>query len=442
MSEDEFIKMSPSLHAQEIFNAALLAVQPATILPAYIQLEHNSLVVNKTTYLLKNDAKIFAIAIGKASISMMDVVHKILGERIERSLVITKEAYSTGIKNYAVIEADHPVPGEKSVAAADALLKFLSDTKSNDIILFLISGGASSLVTDVPGKLSLNDIQATQKLLLLSGANINEFNTVRKHLSNIKGGKLIRYCNAATIFSLIISDVAGNDVSVIGSGLTATDSSVEDAIQVIKKYDLVKKIPSPVVNYLRLEAEKETHKANEALFNVRNIIVADNKMALQNAAIKASALGYRIAYINEDMFGNTEAEAIILVNKIKNYKGEKPACFIAGGETTIEVKGNGKGGRNQHFALTMLSELLKQYDEENSFPVILVAGTDGTDGPTDAAGAIVSSSLIDQVKKENIPVEEYLRNNDSYNFFNRTNGLFNTGPTQTNVMDIVIALIE
>jgi len=436
--------MLPGLHAKEIFNAALQAVQPAIVLPAYIQHENNTLIIDKKKYLLKSDTKIFAVGIGKASIAMMDSVHKILGNAILRSLVITKGAYTTNTKNCTVIEADHPVPGEKSLAAADTLLKFLSDTKSNDIILFLISGGASSLVTDVPDNLSFDDIQITQKLLLLSGADINEFNTVRKHLSNLKGGKLIRYCNGAAIFSFIISDVAGNDISVIGSGLTAPDNSkVEEAIHVIEKYALEKKIPSAVVGYLKHKAEKETSITDNISFeNVKNIIVADNKMALKQAKIKASELEYHIANINDSMFGNTEAEAIAMVKEIKNYKGKTPACFIAGGETTIEVKGNGKGGRNQHFALTALHELLKQHDEENSFPEILAAGTDGTDGPTEAAGAMVDYSVIDQVKKENIPVEEYLRNNDSYNFFKQTNGLFITGSTQTNVMDIVIVLIK
>jgi len=436
--------MSTVSHAKEIFSAALQAVQPATVLPAYIQFEGHWLIINKKKYLLKSGTRVFAIAIGKASIAMMDVVHKILGDTIERSLVITKSTYTTDVKNCTVIEGDHPVPGEKSVATADSLLKFLGNVKSSDTILFLISGGASSLVTDVPDALTFDDIQYTQKLLLLSGADISEFNTVRKQLSNLKGGKLIRYCNGATIFSFIISDVAGNDISVIGSGLTAPDnSSIRDAIKVMEKYSLLNKIPLTVVDFLKHKAERQPSVTYKTLFkNVKNIIVADNKMALQNAVKKALELGYSIANVNESMFGNTEAEAIKLVNEIKDYNGEQPACFIAGGETTIEVKGNGRGGRNQHFALTMLVELLKKYDKRNSFPIILAAGTDGTDGPTNAAGAIVDSSLADLIKKENIPVEKYLHDNDSFNFFDRTNRLFITGPTQTNVMDIVIVLIE
>ncbi|MEP6597259.1 MAG: DUF4147 domain-containing protein [Ginsengibacter sp.] len=437
-------RMSLRLHAREIFNAAIEAVLPSAVLPVYIERENDLLILDGKKYQLKNKTKIFVIAIGKAAAPMMAVVHNILGKAIHQSLVITKEAHEISIENCIVMEADHPVPGEKSVSAAGVLLKFVRNTHSNDIILFLISGGASSLVTDVPGTLTLNDIKHTQNLLLLSGADINKINTVRKHLSNLKGGQLIRYCNDATIFSFIISDVVGNNVSIIGSGLTAPDnSSVEDAMNIIWEFNLLQKIPPAVINYLKSKTESKTLKASDGLFkNVKNIIVADSKMALQKARIKAASLGYHMAYMNDAMFGNTEAESINLVKKIKNYTGKKPACFIAGGETTIEVKGNGKGGRNQHFALTMLHELCKQYDEENSFPVILAAGTDGTDGPTDAAGAIIDASLIRQIKKENLPVEEYLRNNDSYNFFRRTNSLLITGPAQTNVMDIVIALIQ
>jgi glycerate 2-kinase len=435
--------MSLDLHVKQIYDAALQAVQPATVLPQYIQGKNDSLIIDGKKYSLESNTKIFAVAIGKASIAMMNVVHEILNNNIAGSLVITKKAETTGIQNCTIIEADHPVPGGRSVAAAKALVKFLSDTQSDDIIIFLISGGASSLVTDVPDPLSLDDIKVTQKTLLLCGADINEINTVRKHLSGLKGGQLIRYCNNASVFSFIISDVAGNNVSVIGSGLTAADnSSASDAIHVIEKYKLLNKVPLTVIQFLKNKAEKEID-TDKALFkNVKNIIIADNKMALEQAAAKASSLGYHIADINEAMFGDTEAEAIDLVKQIRNYTGEKPACFIAGGETTIEVKGNGKGGRNQHFALTMLHELMKQNENENSFPVILAAGTDGTDGPTDAAGAFINSSLVKKIKRENISVEEYLSNNDSYNFFKRTESLFITGQTQTNVMDIVVVLVE
>jgi glycerate-2-kinase len=435
--------MFPETDVKEIYNAAIKAVQPATVLPAYIQQQNHSLVVGGKKYLLKADTKIFVIAIGKAASPMMLVMHQLLGSTVEQSLVITKEGHATEIKNCLTIEADHPIPGKKSVAAAETVLKFLSNTRSNDIILFLISGGASSLVNDVPATLSLSDIYITHKALLLCGADINEINTVRKHLSNLKGGKLIRYCNGALIFSFIISDVSGNDVSIIGSGLTAHDNSTAaNAMHVIGKYNLMQKIPAAVVNYLK-RAGKDVSKTNDIwLKKVKNIIVADNKLALQKAVMKASDLGYHVTYLNDSMFGNTEEEAINLVEQIKEYGGEKPACFIAGGETTIEVKGNGKGGRNQHFALIMLNELLKQHDAKNPFPVILTAGTDGTDGPTDAAGALIDAGLIDYLKKKNTAIEEFLQNNDSYSFFKDANKLFITGPTQTNVMDIVIALIQ
>jgi hydroxypyruvate reductase len=435
--------MSLRSDAIEIFNLAINSVLPATVLPSYIQLRNNLLILSEHKFEPRENTRIFAIAIGKAAAGMMQTVQHLLKDKIHQSLLITKEAHAINIENCLVIEADHPVPGKKSVEAADALLRFLNNTSSDDIILFLISGGASSLVTDVPGGLRFEDIQLTQKLLLLCGANIYEINTVRKHLSNVKGGQLIRYCNGATVFSFIISDVAGNDISVIGSGLTVPDKSkTADALKVLEKYDLLNKVPLTVIKYLKDKTKNESLFGDRLFEKVKNVVIADNNMALQMAAQKASALGYVVTSINNAMFGNTEIEAIKFSNEIKNYKGSRPACFIAGGETTINVKGNGKGGRNQHFALTMLHELLKNSYEENLFPVILASGTDGTDGPTDAAGAIIDYKIARQAGNENLLVEEYLSNNDSYNFFKRVNGLLISAPTQTNVMDIVIALVQ
>ena len=304
---------------------------------------------------------------------------------------------------------------------------------NDDLLIFLLSGGASALMTDVPYDCTLDEVNTIFKQLLHSGATINELNCVRKHLSELKGGQLVKKCSGATIVTLIISDVMGNDLQSIGSGPTVGDETTfKDALNVLEKYDLLKTAPYAIATHLRKGAEgniSENPRPGDNVFkNTRNLIIADNKKSQEAALRKANALGYETHVVTESLSGLAEEAAAEWVKKAK-ASNRKNLCLLAGGETTVKVKGKGKGGRSQQFALAAAVAL-----KNSSDITLLAAGTDGSDGPTDAAGAIIDG------KTYRAEAETYLRNNDAYTFFENYGGLVKTGATHTNVMDIVVTL--
>ncbi len=283
-------------------------------------------------------------------------------------------------------------------------------------------------------------------MLIKSGATIQEINTVRKHLSSIKGGQLVRYCNGAKLFSLIISDVPGDDVSAIASGPTVGDATTfSDAYAILLKYHLFHLLPGSI--QLRIHNGlkgiiDDTPKSNDPLFhNTTNIIIGSNAIAIQAAAIKAKDLGYTVNMNNLLITGDAQAEAKRLANSAIQYKGTKPACILQGGETTVKVTGSGKGGRNQHFVLAALEEWTKAQDNNNNNILILSGGTDGTDGQTDATGAIGDNETIQLARGKGLSIQDYLQDCNAYAFFQQTGGLIITGPTQTNVMDVMFAIV-
>jgi len=433
-------------HAIDIFNAGVEAVKPARLIPQYLQLTGNTITVGQQTFEVDGVNGIYVLSVGKAAAAMALEAEKVLGDRITGGLVVTKYHHALPLQYCTIIEAGHPLPDENSVAAADKAIAFLKQLHANDLLICCISGGASALLGDVAASISLDDLQQLSSLLLQCGADIHEINTVRKHISTLKGGRLTQQVNGAQVVSLIISDVPGDELSVIGSGLTVPDNSTfMDAFKVLRKYDLIDDCPLPITRYI-IEGIRgqvtETPKPGDTVFNrASNNIIGSNQVALQAALMHAQRSGYHTTITNNRLDGDAETQAALFVQQLVNYSSAKPACLLMGGETTVTVKGNGKGGRNQQFVLACMCELAKHGIQPADVPVILSGGTDGTDGPTDATGAYISNELILSIQGNGLQPAEYLENNDAYNFFRQLNALLITGPTQTNVMDIVVALL-
>lgn len=432
--------------AISIFQAAIAAVHPSKLVSEYLQISNDILTIGQQSFPLTADQKIFVIGAGKASAAMALETEKILGDYIYKGCVTTKYQHSIKLTKIICWEAAHPIPDHNSFLAVEKTIQLLQEATAKDIIICLLSGGASSLWADVPDEISQSDMQIVFDLLLKCGATIHENNTVRKHLSKIKGGQLLRYAPHSKWFSLILSDVPDNDVSVIASGPTAADnSSFQDALDILKKYQLEVMMPSRIWEYLQRGAKglfQETVADKDPLLNiVTNLIIGTNDIAIKAASEKAKTMGYQVHYFNP-----LKEDAIITAQSIiefcKSYTGSLPACILTGGETTLHVTGSGVGGRNQHMALKALIEMKKRKNDETYSFTFLAAGTDGTDGPTDAAGAIADiESIAMSVQKKLDPVI-YFTNCDAYSFFKQTDGLLKTGPTQTNVMDLVLVLIE
>ncbi|HLO39289.1 MAG TPA: DUF4147 domain-containing protein, partial [Lacibacter sp.] len=355
----------------------------------------------------------------------------------------TKYEHALPLETITCIEAAHPVPDENSVEAVEETINLLKQTKANDVIICLLSGGASSLWVDTPADLSLPELQQTFQLLLRSGASIDEMNCVRRHLSQIKGGQLLRYAPEANWFTFIISDVPGDQLQDIASGPTTADATTfGDAMNVINKYKLQQQLPVSVLQYLqkRMKGElTDTIKPGDPLLKqVENMIIGSNKTAIAAAKQKAEELGYTVIVQEELLTGETAEAASYTIQKALNYGSGKPACLLFGGETTVTVTGNGKGGRNQQLALCTLQQLRNNLNNIT----LLSAGTDGTDGPTDAAGAFADHELLKAADERKLSISDAINNNDAYYFFEKVNGLLKTGATQTNVMDIVIVLLD
>lgn len=428
-------------HAKEIYAAAVAAVQPAALLPQYLQLKGNLLHVGSNSLTLA-DRNLYVIGAGKAAAAMAQTTEQLLGHFIQGGFISTKYKHALPLQTIKCMEAAHPVPDENSLKAMQQTIALLQQTKPGDTILCLLSGGASALWADTPTGIVLEELQKTFQLLLNSGAAIDEMNCVRRHLSNTKGGQLLRSAPHAHWHTLIISDVPGNDLSTIASGPTTADpTSFTDAWNIIQQYQLEKTIPSSVAQHLQKGMKghiDETVKPGDALLQqTHHYIMGSNETALQAAAHKATALGYTVFTFPAALQGEAALNAANILQHAIAYNGIKPACFIYGGETTVTVTGNGTGGRNQQLALCALQAL-----HNNPHITLLATGTDGTDGPTDAAGAFADDAVAQQATQQQVQPAHFIEHNDAYHFFQQTDGLLVTGATQTNVMDLVIVLIH
>jgi glycerate 2-kinase len=447
-SNFQIFKFSPmsANHADAIFRAAVKAVLPSSLISDHVKVQGNILSIEDQRFDLHKTGHIVVIGAGKASAQMASELERILGDHISRGFIVTKYGHGLPLKKIRSLEAAHPVPDENSVLASHELTRCLEGVGKDDLVICLISGGASALLTDLPPDAGLADLQQVSKLLLASGAAIQEINTVRKHLSLIKGGQLLRFTRPATTVSLILSDVIGDPLDAIASGPTVPDtSSFQDAWDILSRYGLENKIAASLRTWLQDGLKgliSDTPKKTDSLFeNAFNHLVGTNLIALKAASKAAAGMGYDVTIITDRMTGEAREKSVEFVKQCLAYQGPRPACLLMGGETTVTIQGNGLGGRNQEFALAALCALQDIKNTNKPLPTILSAGTDGSDGPTDATGAYVDEKILQETKALKLDPVHYLNNNDSYHFFQKTGGLVITGPTQTNVMDIVIGLI-
>lgn len=425
----------------QVYQAALKAVEPEAAVTQYLE----SMAHGFSRY-----RKVFLAGIGKAAVPMARAVENVLGSRLEAGRVIVKDGHGGPVEKTIVAEASHPEPDERGRLAALELVSFLKESLTpEDLLIFVVSGGGSALLP-LPAKgLTLEDKQVTTAALLRCGATIQEINTIRKHLSLVKGGRLLNFTNGAAVLGLVLSDVIGDGFGDIASGPTAPDpSTFEDCLRIIQRYDLGRDLPPAVVQYL-FSAFKDDRQRLETLKNgdprfekVRNVLVANNLRALEAARDKAEELGYPTLILSSSISGDTSEVAgqhIAIAREIlsSGNPAHPPCCVISGGETTVKLKGGGKGGRNMEFVLRCASLI----EDLRNVPLLIASlGTDGTDGPTDAAGALVTPDTLWHARTLGLKLSEYLAENDSYHFFQRLGDLILTGPTQTNVMDIRIML--
>lgn len=433
-------------HAQDIFAAGLKAADPFDAIKQNVRLDNDDLQVAEQRYRLANIQKLLVAGCGKAAARMARAIEDLLGDRISGGIVSVKYGHGLPLDKIRVIEAGHPIPDKAGLDGASQIMDYVRLAGAADLVIFLISGGGSALFPCPADGLTLAEKQQTTQNLLDSGATIQEVNAVRKHISKSKGGRFAKLVAPAQLVSLILSDVVGDALEAIASGPTVADSTTySDCLEIIRRYNLSDRIPHAVSQLLQRGAKgeiDETPKPGDSVFEkVQNIIVANNRLALEAAQRQAEALGYHAMTLSGCIEGESRLVAsshASLVKKIAQSNGplRRPACVISGGETTVTVRGDGLGGRNQEFALAAAIEI-----SGIDGVVVLSAGTDGTDGPTDAAGAIVDSSTIQRGQSKGLDAAEFLARNDSYHFLQATSDLFITGPTFTNVMDLQVMLI-
>ena len=393
--------------------------------------------------------KIFPVAFGKAAFSMMDGLMTYLKstnstDKIHNLPIVISNSKS--VPDYPISEfiTAHPTPNENSVLAAKTVLKYTSEINTHDLSINLISGGGSSLLCLPHDDISLNDKVLVNNLLLKCGASINEINTIRKHLSKIKGGRLSEHVYPSKSISLIISDVINDDISTIASGPTSIDhTTYSDAIDIIHRYKIEKEIPENVMDLLKRGNSGQVSESPKNLDNTDNHIICSNKIFRKELIQAANNLGFNSFLIDRDINGVASDEAVRLIddyNSIISNSSSRRIAIVSGGETVVDIKGSGKGGRNQELGLSFLHRLNGELLNRNW--LFLSVGTDGIDGPTDAAGAIISSDTIDKHAALASNIDKYLDNNDSYNCLKQLDSLYITGPSGTNVADIQILLVD
>jgi len=432
--------------AVRIFRAALRAADPVEAVLRHCQRRGGTLRVAGRNYALGEFDNFYVIGAGKASAAMAQAVERLLGTRITAGAINTKYGHVAPLKRVAVQEAGHPVPDKAGVAGTVRIAEIARHAGPRDLVICLISGGASALTPLPSDPITLEEKQQTTKLLLECGADIKEINTVRKHLSDFKGGQLARLAAPARLITLMLSDVIGDPPDAIGSGPTAPDTTTfADARAIIEKYGLPEKAPRAVIDRIERGVRGEiadTPKPGDPAFRrAQNVIVGSNRLAVEAARDKARELGYRTLVLSTTIEGETKDvarmhAAIARESRASGQPVRPPACIISGGETTVTIRGKGLGGRNQEFALAAAMDIAGLEGV-----VVLSGGTDGTDGPTDAAGAVADGQTVARGAAKGLSAVKMLGENDSYHFFEPLGDLLKTGPTRTNVMDVRLTLI-
>lgn len=438
-------------HVTALCQAALAAVDPAAAVRRALRREGDALLVSSRRYDLNAYRRVFIVGGGKAAAPMAAASADILGERLTGGIVITKyghtlkDAPSLADGALQLLEAGHPVPDAAGVQGAGRIAALLREAGADDLVICLISGGGSALLTLPQPDITLEDLRALTDALLRCGATINEINALRKHLQQLQGGGIAQLAAPATVIALILSDVVGDPLDVIASGPTSPDTTTfADAWAVLETYGLVEAIPRSIVERLRAGLAgqvPETPKPGEALFErVHNVVIGSNALAAQAAVGRARELGFAALVLSTYVEGEAREVARVAAALAKDLARNgrplrPPACLVLGGETTVTLRGAGRGGRNQELALAAAIAL-------DGWPRVLIAtlATDGNDGPTDAAGAIATGETAAQGRALGLEARAYLANNDSYTYFDRLGGLIRTGPTNTNVNDLLFVL--
>ena len=423
--------------ALDIFQNAVAGVDPKAVVGrALSELDEE----------IRRFSRIYVVGFGKAALPMAEAARDAVKDRLAGGVVVTKHGHGGSVTGIEVIEAGHPIPDEDGAAGTRRIIDLVTGRSPDDLVLVLISGGGSALTGLGDDGLTLDDLAGANRLLIGSPADIYEINTVRKHLSAFSGGRLARHIRPARVIALILSDVVGDDISVIASGPTAPDQTTfADALGVLKKYGLSDRVPPAVAGHLAAGAAgrvAETPKPGDPVFaGVTNLIVGSAATALSAAQRRAGDLGFSALVLSSSFTGDTHELArfhAAVAREVSRYgrPAPPPACVISGGETTLTVTGSGSGGRNTECALVFARETAGAHGIFGLF-----CGSDGTDGPTDAAGAFAAPDTISRAREKGLDADRYLADNDSYAFFQALGDLIKTGPTRTNVMDIRLVFV-
>lgn len=446
--------------AARIMAAAIQAVEPGAAVSQSMRLEGERLIISGQVYNLNKYQRIFLIGAGKAGAPMASSAANILGARLNGGIIIVKEGHTnssilpdadyrktinpltpkhTGVLR--ILEAGHPLPDQRGLTGAQQIEDLLSGTQPDDLVICVISGGGSALLVSPSPGITLDDMQELTTYLLACGANINEINALRKHLDRVKGGGLASMAAPAAVVTLILSDVVGDPLDVIASGPTVPDpSTYEQAYQILKKFGLLDRVPRSITERLeggQRNEHPETPKPGDPIFErVQNIIIGSNIQAARAAVNQAQKEGLHTMLLTTWLQGEARQAGRFLAAVGRQINADnqpvvRPACIVAGGETTVTIKGDGLGGRNQEMALGAVSELAGLPDS-----ALITLATDGGDGPTDAAGAIVTGETLYQAHQMGLNSDDFLVRNDAYNFFEPLGDLLKPGPTHTNVNDL------
>ena len=416
--------------ASEIFRKTLLAIKPEKLILKNIGLEDGYLKICEDYIPIHNREKFYVIGAGKASARMAVGLEQVLGDRIRDGLIISPQGVEAATQIIQIFEGAHPKPDYHTLASSIEMLNFVRSVPKGAKIIALFSGGASSLFEIPAGEIELSELRLMYDLLLKSGAGIHEMNTVRKSMSLVKGGNTLGYLNETNVFNVLISDVPGDNPSYIGSGPTVLDTvKPEDALNILKKYDLIPHTPESVIRAI------STLKPLTNTSVIKNYIIGTSKICAETAGNFASDFAYEPNILKDSYDITAEDLCNMITGDLKKAKGKK--AYIYHGESMVKVTGDGKGGRNQHVALLMSEKL-----SGKSGVCLLSAGTDGRDGPTDAAGALVDGTTIQRAEQLGMKLNEYINRFDSYHYFKSLNDLIFTGPSGNNLMDLQILLTD
>ncbi len=432
--------------AVKIFNKGVYAVEPRRAVKKFCRRDKDYFYAGSRKVHLPSIENLYIIGAGKGAAPMAAAIEELLSDYITDGIINVKYGHKTRLDKIKLVEAGHPLPDKNGEKGTKAMLELVKNAGDKDLVLFLVSGGGSALLPLPVDGITLKDKQNTIAVLLECGASIDEINAIRKHISSIKGGRLAKIVYPAPIVSIILSDVVGDDLEVIASGPTVPDSSTFFiCADIIAKYNIEDKLPLSVSLHIKnglRKKEMETPKADDPVFSqTSTLIIGNNMEAIAAAKKEADNMGYNSIILSSMIEGETKDVARVhaAIAKEIHKTGNPlplPACVLSGGETTVRITGNGKGGRNQEFSLAAALDITG-----NDKIVLLSGGTDGNDGPTDAAGGIADNTTLTRAENLCLNPYDYLSNNDSYNFLKKLDDLLITGPTNTNVMDLRVMIV-